>query len=141
MTTCERPRVPAHRSVPYLGFAVLLSLDVIVAVVQKLASNGAVIEGAGMQAFYWNLLHQPLLWVALALAPAQLWMWTRILHDVEISVAYPVTSLAYPLIMIVSQTLLHEHLALHVWIGGASIATGVCMVAGSSGSRSGESPQ
>ena len=100
----------------YRPFAVLLLLDTAAFLLQKFASAHA--QGEGF-AYYKSLLLHPWVWLALALGPVQLWLWTRILRNTDLSLAYPLTSLSYPLTMFCAMVFFQEHLLIPVWIGGA----------------------
>jgi drug/metabolite transporter (DMT)-like permease len=110
----------------YRPFAVLLLLDVCVFLLQKFASTRA--DGEGI-AFLLSLITHPWVWLPLALGPLQLWLWTRILARTDLSKAYSLTSLSYPLTMVAAVILFHERLPLSVWLGGGLIAMGVALVA------------
>ena len=109
----------------------LLLLDVLIMLVQKLAANNA---QEGSTSFYISLLTQPLAWIGLGLAPLQLLVWTKILSRTELSIAYPISSFSYPLTMFVAQLMLGEHLNFKVWFGALLITIGVAIV----GSRAGK---
>ena len=103
----------------------LLSLDVLIMLVQKLAANHA---QEGSSSFYISLFVQPLAWIALGLAPLQLLIWTKILARTELSIAYPISSFSYPLTMLAAQFALGEHLNFKVWAGALLITFGVAIV-------------
>ena len=119
------------KNIPYLLFILLLALDVVIMLFQKLAANQA---QEGSSSFYISLLTQPLAWISLGLAPIQLLVWTKILASTELSIAYPFSSLSYPLTMFVAQLTLGEHLNFKVWAGALLITLGVAIV----GSRPGK---
>jgi len=110
----------------YRPFALLLVLDTAVALLDKIASTHGAGQGA---AFYGSLIGQPWLWLALAVRPLQLIVWTRILRRTDLSFAYCVTSLCYPVTMVCAVLLFHEHLPAPVWIGAALITLGVASLA------------
>jgi hypothetical protein len=80
-------------------------MDRSAALLQKLASGYA--DGAGSR-FYISLLAQPLAWLSVALRPLQFLVWTRILARVDLGLAYPLTTLSYPVTMIAAGLLFHE---------------------------------
>jgi len=112
-------------SFPWLIFAALLLLDVVVWMIEKIGVSSVV---SGETAFMLGLAKQPLIWIAIALGPMQLWLWTRILGKSDLSLAYPLTSLAYPLTMICAQIFFHEHIGWMVWLGAILITSGVAMI-------------
>ena len=111
----------------YRPFALLLLLDTAAFLLQKQASLHA--QGEAL-AYYQSLLRHPWLWLALALGPMQLLLWTRILRRTDLSLAYPLTSLSYPVTMLCASLLFHEQVPLPVWAGGALITLGVGLLAG-----------
>ncbi len=119
------PRWPSQTRIPYALFAILLLLDVVVLLIEKTAALRA---AGGPQAFYLGVVQQPWLWCGLALGPIQLWIWTTILSRTELSLAYPVSSLSYPLTMVAAQLMFKEHLSYHVWLGALGITAGVALV-------------
>ena len=127
-------RAPAARPrLPYGLFLALLAVDVLLALCEKQAALGA---GAVGGTLWRALAAQPLMWIGLGLGPVQLWVWMRILARTELSVAYSVSSLSYPLIMLAAQGVFHERLGWPVWLGAMLIAVGVTIV----GVRGGASP-
>ena len=115
----------AYRSFPWMAFTALLLLDVVVWMIEKVGVTRA---GAGETAFMVGLASQPLIWMAIAFGPVQLWLWTRILSKADLSLAYPLTRLAYPLTMICAQLIFHEHIGWMVWTGALLIASGVALI-------------
>ncbi len=108
----------------------LLTLDVVIMLFQKIATNHA---QEGNPSFYMSLLAQPLAWIALGLAPLQLLVWIKILARTELSIAYPISSFSYPLTMLAAQFTLGEHLDFKVWAGALLITLGVAIVGGGAG--------
>lgn len=115
---------PGHRKALLL-FALLIVLDVTVWALQKGALLRAETAGGSLVL---ALVAQPLAWVALLLAPVQLMLWTRVLARIDLSLAYPATSISYPLTMLVAVLLYHEKLGADVWIGAMLITVGVWML-------------
>jgi drug/metabolite transporter (DMT)-like permease len=112
---------PHKTSFPYVLFGILLMLDVTVFLLEKTASDYATGQGAR---FFLSLALEFRTWAALALALMQLLIWTRILSCIDISLAYPLTSLVYPLTMLCAQFILGESLPWQVWIGALVITLG-----------------
>jgi drug/metabolite transporter (DMT)-like permease len=124
---------PAHprRRFPFALFALLLCLDVSVFLLEKYASTKAAAPGL---TFFRRLFTQLPLWGTLLLKLAQLLTWTKILSTVDISFAFPLSQLSYPLAMLAATIVLHEHLSLQVWIGAILILLGAAMLGHSNGS-------
>jgi drug/metabolite transporter (DMT)-like permease len=106
-------------------FALMLFLDVLVLLLEKMACNQA--TGDGLD-YYMVLLKNPLVWICLVAGPFQLWIWKSILARTDLSLAYPVSSLSYPLTMLCAQWLLGEQLSGQIWMGGLLITLGVCFI-------------
>lgn len=121
--------VPPHRSADLSAgvlMVALLAADVAVFLLQKVSSSGG--HDESLVAFFVTLMRTPTLWLAVSLMPVQLWLWTRILARADIGWAYPVTSLAYPLTMILAALVLSERYDWHVWIGALLITAGAAVL-------------
>ncbi|OGH98573.1 MAG: hypothetical protein A2039_02360 [Candidatus Melainabacteria bacterium GWA2_34_9] len=110
---------------PYLLFTIFLLMEIGVFLSHKIVSMHATGDGF---AFYLTLLSQPWIWVSLVLALIQFFLWTAVLAKSELSLAYSMSSLSYPLTMLVAAFLFKEHLSLLVWSGGGLITLGVIIV-------------
>jgi drug/metabolite transporter (DMT)-like permease len=110
---------------PYLLFTALLCLDITTFLVEKTGSTHAAASG---REFALAILTQPWLWLVLSLKLLQLFTWTRILATIDISLAFPLTGLAYPLTMLAAVVLLKEHLDWQVWLGGILITLGAAVL-------------
>ena len=108
--------------VTILLFVALLFIDVSALVVEKLASTNAVVTNAP---FYISLIKEPGTWIGVGLGPVQLWVWSKILKRVELSVAFPVSSFSFPVTVFCSQMILGEHIGWKVWLAVAIITIGV----------------
>ena len=112
--------------IPLGLLAGLVSLDVAVRLLEKVAVVSSTADPH--TAFAVSLLKQPCWWLGLALGPLQLWIWTRILSQTDLSFAYPVSSISYPLTMMAAQLGFGEQLNATVWIGAFCIVVGVAIV-------------
>ena len=115
----------SQRSFPWVAFSALLLLDVVAWMCEK---KGVSCAGSGDTSFMLAVASQPLIWIAIALGPLQLWLWIRILTGGDLSLAYPLTSLAYPLTMICAQFVFHEHINGQLWMGALLITVGVAII-------------
>lgn len=111
-------------------FALLLFLDTSAILLQKYSSTAVHPAGSSTSAFYTALVQQPLAWLAVALGPLQLLIWTRILARVDLGLAYPLTTLSYPISMFAAAFLFREHLTWPTWIGAALITAGASLLRG-----------
>jgi drug/metabolite transporter (DMT)-like permease len=117
---------PTHlRHLPIGLFACLTALDTTVFVMDKLASNHASSVGGP---FYLRVVTQPWIWMAFALGPLQLFTWTKILKRIDLSLAYPLTTISYLATMLVSELVFKESLGPRVWIGAMLITAGVAVL-------------
>ena len=113
------------RGVPISLFVWLTALDTTVFVLDKVASVHA---SAASGPFYVKVISQPWIYLAFALGPLQLWTWTKILKRVDLSLAYPLTTISYLATMLVSQVVFHESLGPRVWAGALLITAGVAVL-------------
>lgn len=117
--------IQTARRFPTFLFCQLMVLDVMVLLVEKIASNR--VDGEG-----WSLVEgfvsQPWLWLVLGLKVGQLVTWTAILARADISLAFPLSSLSYPLAMLASTLVLGEVLGWQVWAGGILITAGAAVM-------------
>ena len=118
------------KSLPLHLFAVLLCMDVCSLVLEKVGSASAGNAVGQELDFYWRLIHVPWAWVGVALGPLQLLVWSKILSKTDLSVAYPVSSLCFPLTMLTAALVLHEHISLSAMAGALLISCGVAIVGG-----------
>ena len=123
--------------VTILLFGLLLLIDVSALVVEKLASTHAVAADAP---FYISLIKQPGTWIGVGLGPVQLWLWSKIIKRVDLSLAFPVSSFSFPVTVLSSQLLLGEHIGWKVWLAVAIITTGVILIGGEKDTESIQPP-
>ena len=75
-----------------------------------------------------RLMFSPVVLVALCLYAGTTMLCLYILSKVDISFAYPIQALAFPVVMIVSAFMFHEQIPAMRWIGVAIIFIGVLLV-------------
>lgn len=117
--------IKQRKPISYVMLFALITLDVTIMLLEKLSANIASDNGIY---FYINLLCIPWTWLAIFLAAGQLWVWTRIIARTELSIAYPISSLSYPLTVLAAQLFLKEQFDLKIWIGVLFITIGVAIV-------------
>ena len=119
-------------SFPYILFSIFLLIEVIVALTNKFVSiNGS---GKGFH-FYKSILSQPWIWISLFISSIQFIIWTKILSKSELSLAYSMTSLSYPLTMLAAAFIFKENLPVLVWVGGLTITLGTMLLGSESNSN------
>lgn len=110
---------------PIMVFALFLFLEICIFLLQKVVSVKAV---GGGYSFYSSILMQPWVWLSLVLAIIQLFLWRTVLSRSDLSVAYSLSSISYPLTMLAASYLFKEHLSLWVWGGAFLITAGVLLI-------------
>ena len=115
------------RRIPVILFLCLLVLDVSAFLIDKLASERAAISsgGSNVGTFYLNVLTQPWIWMLAVVGPLQLLIWTRVLKRVDLSIAYPISSISYPATMFAAELFFGERLTPLVWIGALLMTIGI----------------
>ena len=73
-----------------------------------------------------------LIWLGLVMYLLNFLIWITALHRVELSVAFPVTSVGYIIVPIISIIFLNEQIPFLRWLGILSIVAGICFVSKSS---------
>jgi drug/metabolite transporter (DMT)-like permease len=114
---------------PWVLFAILLTLDTVSLIFDKMASNRSSSADETFE-FYKLLAWQPWLWLSLAIAPLQLVTWTKILSKVDLSLAYSISSLHMPVTIVAAVVFLGEDLPLRAWVAGFLITLGVIILGG-----------
>ncbi len=117
------------RRLPIALFGWLTLLDTSVFILDKVASlHASGHAGVGGGAFYVRVISQPWIYLAFALGPLQLFTWTKILKRVDLSLAYPLTTISYLATMLASQFIFRESLGPRVWAGAVLITLGVAVL-------------
>jgi drug/metabolite transporter (DMT)-like permease len=122
----------AFKKLPIFLFAALLTIDVSVLIMEKFAATTA----GGGDGFSLRLLQIPWVWGIAVLSLMQLYVWNRILRRTPLSVAYPVSSLFFPLTMLCSVVVFHEHVSWLAWTGGVLVTLGIACFGGNDAPQS-----
>lgn len=72
-----------------------------------------------------SVLFSPVVLLALCLYAGTTVLWLYILSKVEISYAYPIQALAFPIVLVMSSFVFHEQIPLNRWIGALIVFAGV----------------
>lgn len=72
-----------------------------------------------------HTMFSPIIILALCLYAGTTVLWLYILSKVDISAAYPIQALAFPIVLVASSLLFGEAIPLNRWIGVAIIVIGV----------------
>jgi len=110
---------------PFGLFIVFLFFETCVFLLTKVASISA--EGNGF-VYYLNIIVEPWVWLSLLVSIIQLFLWQRLLAKSDLNFAYSLSSLSYPLTMLLSNYIFKEHLSSFVWVGGGLISLGVLLI-------------
>lgn len=75
-----------------------------------------------------KLMFSPVVMIALVLYACTTMLWLYILSKADISFAYPIQALAFPIVMLISAFMFHEHIPMLRWVGVIVIFIGVLLV-------------
>jgi multidrug transporter EmrE-like cation transporter len=75
-----------------------------------------------------KILSHPRIWTGFGLFTIGAFFWLSVLSRVNLSWAYPLLSIGYILVLIVSAVVLKEHISAVRWIGAIVISIGVVLV-------------
>ena len=75
------------------------------------------------------------IWIGLIIILVETLTWFIVLSKIDLSLAFPIGSLSYLFIILVSAFILHENVGLNRWIGTLIIIIGISLVAKSSESK------
>ncbi len=112
------------RRFPSLLFTLLIVTDLTIWLLQKRAAT----DSAAAEHFFVAVLFHPELWLALGGALVQLALWRAILKRADLTHAFPLLSVSYPLALLASTFLLHESPTWGTWIGALMVMAGVMLV-------------
>lgn len=75
-----------------------------------------------------SLIFSPIILLALCLYAGTTILWLYILSKVDISFAYPIQALAFPVVLILASLIFQETIPLNRWIGVGIIFIGVFII-------------
>lgn len=79
------------------------------------------------------------IWTGLIIIILETFTWFIIVSKIDLSLAFPIGSMSYIFIVLISAFLLHENVSLNRWIGTLIIVAGISLVATSSHEKYGKS--
>jgi drug/metabolite transporter (DMT)-like permease len=88
-----------------------------------------------------RLVQCPWIWGVVTFSLLQLFFWIKILRQTDLSVAYPISSLFFPLAMLASVFVFHEHVSWLAYTGSLLIATGIFFVGSGENTASAPHPE
>lgn len=111
-------------------YALAILTAVLLAVGQLLFKIGAArTNAASVPEFLTSALMNPVLIFAVALYGCTILVWIYVLNKLPLSIAYPVTGLAYIIVPVLSYYLLGEKLSPMLLVGSFFILIGITLVA------------
>ena len=75
------------------------------------------------------LVQSPFLWLGVLSMLSSFIIWTTILSNIDLSVAFPLGSLTFVLVPVFSIIFLHEQISLLRWVGIGCISAGIVLLA------------
>lgn len=107
-------------------YALILALSQVILKAGTTQIGGVSIKGTGdILPFLFSLIRNPLVLVGTLMLASSYFLWVYILSWVKLSIAFPLTALAYVLVAFLSYFLLGEKLLLINYLGIALIAGGI----------------
>lgn len=76
----------------------------------------------------WQIMKQPLIWIALPLYGAGFVIWALALSQLELSYAYPLLSISYVLVAFIALIFFNEPISLTRWAGIITIIIGIVLI-------------
>ena len=85
--------------------------------------------GFRLNAFWGQVFNAPLLWAGIAAYVIEFFVWMLILRRSSLSLAFPLSSLVFVVVLLGSWLGLGEHISLLHWVGVAVIIGGIALLA------------
>jgi len=110
---------------------VLVAMSVAMSVTAQLSLRTGMVAHAGLSGMElaFAALSTTLVWIGLGLYALATASWIVVLSRIDLSVAYPLASMNYVLVTLLSATVLHEDVSPLRWAGTLSILVGIVVVA------------
>ena len=90
--------------------------------------DGSPFRSWALVSFAWDALQNWRVLAGIAILCAQAAVWWGVLSRVDLSYAFPLTSMSYVLLLIASRAFLNEHISLQRWLGATAIVFGVYLI-------------
>ncbi len=92
------------------------------------AMQGSPFDPVALAGFTWEALQNWRVLAGVGVYCAQAAVWWGVLSRVDLSYAFPLTSMSYVLLLIASRAFLGEHISLQRWMGATAIVFGVYLI-------------
>jgi len=92
------------------------------------ALQGSPFQLGALAQFTWNALQNWRVLAGIGVYCAQAAVWWAVLSRVDLSYAFPLTSMSYVLLLGASRAFLGEHISLQRWMGATAIVFGVYLI-------------
>lgn len=90
--------------------------------------HGSMWEVSNLLAFAGYALSNWLVLAGLGVYVAEVFLWWMVLSKVNVSYAFPLTSLSYVILLAVAAAFLHESVSWERWLGAVTIMVGVFLI-------------
>ena len=90
--------------------------------------EGSPLHLANLMRFAWGAITNLRVLLGVGVYIAEVVVWWVVLSRVEVSYAFPLTSMSYVLVLIAARLFLHEHVSLERWLGACAIVFGVYLI-------------
>lgn len=111
---------------------VSIALGAVGQLLLKLAARtGATISlggGAGLVESIGRLAQNPYMWLGAVCFVSSMLLWVKVLNSAQLSTAYPLVSLGYVIVAVLSLVVLHEHMGLKQVVALGIIIFGVILL-------------
>ncbi|MGH9414859.1 MAG: EamA family transporter [Terriglobales bacterium] len=81
-----------------------------------------------LPAFAWDALRNWRVLLGIGIYCAQAAVWWGVLSKVDLTYAFPLTSLSYVILLVVSRIFLNEHISMQRWLGTVAVVFGVFLI-------------
>jgi len=111
---------------------VLIAISVVLAVISQVAQKYLAIDynnaSKNLTSSVYFYVKHPTFWLAMAALGASMLSWLLVLDSMEVGKAYPLLSIIYIVMLLVSRFLFKEMIPLRRWIGVTVIMVGVMLI-------------
>lgn len=106
-----------------IQFAIMLSIKKLSAVFEAVTLHNLSLQS--LVDIGSTLVHSPYFWLGIVCMASSFVIWMTVLSSIDLSVAFPLGSLSFIMIPILSVIFLHEEVPLLRWVGIAFIVSGI----------------